>query len=338
MALTDRKEKIIQAIVDEYIVTCEPISSADIQKNYLPSLSSATIRNELSALDAMGYLEQPHTSAGRIPTAQAYKLYFDKLMGQKPLSDKEIEIIRNEFNGRLNEIDDVLRSTAKVISEITSLTGIAYVEDLKLAKISNIKIVRVTSDTAIVIVVTSLGVLKDSFIGISPDIPDDYFRNASICATDAFSGHTIEEAINPDDIITEINAQYKATLEAIISVLKSYASESRKHDFAIVGSAKLLDQPEYDDVVKAKSMLRLLESKEKLVPMLENNDSAEFSLKITEQSGDSPDCAVLTVNLEQDGVSVGKAGVIGPARMDYSKVTAVLAYVGNMLSKMRKDN
>ncbi|MBP5357356.1 MAG: heat-inducible transcription repressor HrcA [Clostridia bacterium] len=338
MSLSERKEKIIQAIVDEYIDTCEPISSSDIQKNYLPELSSATIRNELSALSEMGYLDQPHTSAGRVPTAQAYQLYFEKLMSKKALSKSEEQLIRKAFEGKINEIDEVLRSTARVISEITSLTGIAYVEDIKKAKISSIKIFRITEDSAIVIIVTSLGVLKDSFIGISPDVPDDYFRNASIIATEAFAGHTIDEAISPEDIIKDINMQYKATFEAIVSLLKTYASGSKNYEFAIEGSSKILDQPEYEDVVKARSMLKLLESKEKLMPLLSSAGDSEFTLNIQNASSDEADYAVLTVNLEKDGVNLGKAGVIGPSRMDYSKVTAVLAYIGNMLSKLRDED
>ena len=117
MGISERKEKILQAVVDSYIVSCEPISSSTIRQTYLPELSSATIRNELATLEEMGYLEQPHTSAGRVPTAQAYRLYVDKLMPRRKLSKSELSIVKQYFNEKITEIDDILKNTAKVISE-----------------------------------------------------------------------------------------------------------------------------------------------------------------------------------------------------------------------------
>ncbi|MDE7395038.1 MAG: hypothetical protein K2M95_02815, partial [Clostridiales bacterium] len=139
MGLSGRKEKILQAVVDSYINSCEPISSAEIQEHHLPALSTATIRNELAALEEMGYLAQPHTSAGRVPTAEAYRLYVERLMPRRKLTRSELKTVKRYFNRKITELDDILKSTAKVISEITNLTGVAFSQDAHDAEIQNIK-------------------------------------------------------------------------------------------------------------------------------------------------------------------------------------------------------
>jgi len=152
LGISGRKEKILQAVVDSYINSCEPISSAEIKEHHLPALSTATIRNELAALEEMGYLVQPHTSAGRIPTAEAYRLYVERLMPKRKLTRSELKTVKRYFNRKITELDDILKSTAKVISEITNLTSVAYAQDINDAVIQNIKIVKLTDTTALVII------------------------------------------------------------------------------------------------------------------------------------------------------------------------------------------
>lgn len=195
MAISERKEKIIQAVVDSYIVSCEPISSAEIKENYLPNLSSATIRNELSALEEMGYLAQPHTSAGRVPTAEAYRLYVDKLMPKRKLSKSELKVINSYFDHKITEIDEILRSTAKVISEITSLTGVAVIPNIYGATIESVKIVKITEKSALVIIVTNYGVLKDATITLESDLDEQYYAKASNFISSAFHGRKVSEVV-----------------------------------------------------------------------------------------------------------------------------------------------
>ena len=338
MALSERKEKIIKAVVDSYIDSCEPVSSADIKERHLPSLSTATIRNELATLEEMGYLDQPHTSAGRVPTAEAYKLYVEKLMPERKLTSGELEIVRKYFDHKITEIGDVLRSTAKVISEITNLTGVAYISDVRRAVIDNIKIVKLTEKSALVIIVTNLGVLKDATLSVAEDVRDEYFRSASSFITNAFSGHTIGEVCDCDELVFRITEEYKAVFDTIIEILKSYVVDEHGK-VMLEGSSKLLEQPEYADVGKAKAMFRLLESEKELLPVLESNEEMGLSIKIApEKSGDAPECAVVTATLTNNGVNIGKAGVIGPIRMDYSKIVSVLEYIEKTVSGLSDAN
>ena len=333
MGLTERKEKIIGAVIDSYMDSCQPVSSADIQANYLPALSTATIRNELAALEEMGYLDQPHTSAGRVPTADAYRLYVEKLMPRHELTVNELEVVRKYFDDKILEIDDVLRSTAKVISEITNLAGVAYVRGIGEAVVKNIKIVKITDNLAIVIIVTDLGVLKDATVTVTGDTPEEYFETASKFISGAFNGHTIEELCEPDAIIEQIKEEFKIVFDTIIEILKGYMSDDGKKKIVLEGGSKLLEQPKFSSVSKAKAMFKLLESKEKLAPVLGGGEVG-LTINISPDNDSDTECAIVTANLEANGVNIGKAGVIGPLRMNYPKIISVLDYIGKTINEL----
>ncbi len=335
MGLSGRKEKILQAVVDSYINSCEPISSAEIQEHHLPALSTATIRNELAALEEMGYLVQPHTSAGRIPTAEAYRLYVERLMPKRKLTRSELKTVKRYFNRKVTELDDILKNTAKVISEITNLTGVAFSQDMQEAEIQNIKIVKVSPTTALVIIVTNFGILKDATVSLQESVDDEYCNQASNFITSVFSGHTISEVLKPNALIKQVKKEYEQVFKTVLKILKSYAHEEMVSDIVLEGSAKILEQPEYANLQKAKAMLELLDAKDELVPVLKNNDAMNLNIKITkdnELKEGVPECAIVTANYSVGGVSVGQAGVIGPIRMDYPKVISVLDYIGKTIN------
>lgn len=334
MALSGRKERILKAVVDSYIDSCEPISSSIIQEKYLPEFSSATIRNELASLEDMGYLTQPHVSAGRVPTADAYRLYVDKLMPRRKLSKSEISVVKKYFNRKIKDIDEVVKNTAKVISEITNLTSVAYVEDIRDDVITNIKIVKITPTMALFVIVTDRSIIKDTTANVSEELEEEYFESAGRFATTVFAGKRISE-VTSGKIVKEVHREYKRIFDAIIAILKSY--EVSDTDIAIEGSSKILEQPEFSNLEKARAMLQVLDSKEQLYPVLKSSNM-DLSIKIGgEELSGMPDCAIVTASYDIDGVGVGSAGVIGPMRMDYSKVVSVLDCIGKALSSLDKE-
>ncbi|MCH5162572.1 MAG: heat-inducible transcription repressor HrcA [Clostridiales bacterium] len=337
MGLTSRKEKILQAIVDGYIENCQPVSSAEIRDRHLPALSTATIRNEMAALEEMGYLTQPHTSSGRVPTAEAYRLYVEKLMPRRKLSRSELKIVKRYFNRKVTEIDDMLKSTAKVISEITNLTSVAYVQNADDATVTNIRIVRISNSTALIIIVTDLGVLKDTTVDIGSGITDEYCDRASRIITDIFGGHTISEINKPKALVKQVRKEYEQLFKTIIRIFKSYSHEELQSDIILEGSAKILEQPEYANLQKAKAMLEFLDAKDELIPVLQNSDNMDISIRIgkdNEIRDGMPECAIVTTSYTINGVTVGNAGVIGPIRMDYSKVVSVLDYLSKTVQML----
>lgn len=337
MGLTGRKEKILQAIVDGYIQNCQPVSSSEIREKHLPALSSATIRNEMAALEEMGYLTQPHTSSGRIPTAEAYRLYVEKLMPRRKLSRSELKIVKRYFNKKITELDDMLKSTAKVISEITNLTSIAYVQSNEDAVITNIRIVRITDSTALIIIVTNLGVLKDTTVSIGSGVTDEYCDRASKFITDVFGGRKISEINKPKAIVKEVKKEYSQVFDTVLRILKNYSHDETFSDIVLEGSAKILEQPEYVNLQKAKAMLEFLDAKEELIPVLQNSDDMDISIKIgkdNELRDGMPECAIVTASYKINGMAVGNASVIGPIRMDYSKVVSVLDYLSKTVQML----
>lgn len=337
MGISERKEQIVHAVVDNYISNCTPISSSEIKNNYLPDCSSATIRNELASLEDMGYLSQPHTSAGRVPTAQAYKLYVDKLMPKQKLSSSDIKIINNYFDKKVTEIDKLLQNTAKVISEITNLTSLAVKENIEEDEIKSIQIIKISNSSALVVVVTKLNVYKDAVVEIAEDASEAYCGVASNIATTSFAGHTIKEVINSNDLIMEITQEYEAMFAKIVEVLRNYTNDNDNVMFE--GKLKMLQQPEYSNVQKAKAMLDTLEAKEKLTAVL-HEQVGNISININEDVNDHalPECAIVTTSLNVGGKSVGKAGVIGPIRMDYSKILSVLNYINSITNVFDKED
>lgn len=337
MSISGRKEKILKAVVEHYIVSCEPISSSEIREGNLPELSSATIRNELAALEEMGYLTQPHTSSGRIPTAEAYRLYVDKLMPKRKLSSRELGLIRQYFDGKITEVEDILKKSAKLISEITNLTGVAVSHGIQDARIENIKIVKLDAHRALVIIVTDSDVLKDGCVEFFEDLDEDYFVKAGHFMSDCFKGRTIRELSSPGDIVKEVTDEYRIVFDIIMKMIKEYAVSGFGCDVVLEGSTKLLNQPEYSSVDKAKAMLELLETKEQLVPLIDSGNGVSLNIKICksdEKFSDVPDCAVVTASYSVNGVNIGNAGVIGPMRMNYAKVVSVLDYIGKAIEVM----
>jgi len=337
MAISGRKEKILQAVIDSYITTAAPISSSEIKDKYFDAISSATIRNELAALEDMGYLVQPHTSAGRIPTAEAYRLYVEKLMPRRKLSRQELSTIKRYFNRKITEIDDILKSTAKVISEITNLTSVAYMGNIEAAVIKSVKFVKIDESTALVIIVTDVGILKDATVNLGVDVSQDFFDRVNQFVTEAFAGRQILDIVGAkaEKTLDEIKAEYQAVYKTVYKILKNYAHDEAVSDLVLEGSAKILEQPEYTNLTKAKAMLDMLDAKKQLVPVLKSNDDFSINLKIgkdNEIGQGMPECAIVTATFSQGGKNMGGAGVIGPMRMDYPKVISVLDYISKALS------
>ncbi|MDR0856402.1 MAG: heat-inducible transcriptional repressor HrcA [Clostridiales bacterium] len=331
MPISPRKQKILQAVVEDYINTARAISSADVQAAHLPELSSATIRNELAALEEMGYLSQPHTSAGRVPTPAAYRLYIEQLMPARSLTAQETELIRSYFSVQVTEMRDVLKKAAKVISEITHYTAIARVAEFEDAVIENIRIVRLNADSALVIVVTDRGVLKDSTVRVANDLPDNYFDTAAKLTLAAFRGRWLHELSAPDAIIEIAVQEFRVFFEAVLSIIAAHCAQPGG-DVLLEGVSKIFDHPEYSgSVERARQMIGLLEESEQLLPILEGTGDMRLSIDIGKQETGLDDCAIVSARYVVDGKTIGQTGVIGPIRMNYAKVVSVLDVISRTL-------
>ncbi len=334
MELTDRKKKILKLVVDDYIETAAPVSSKSITEKFTTAISSATIRSELSALEELGYLYQPHTSAGRVPSNEAYKLYVNELMITDKLTYEELDYIETLFNEKTNGVDEVIKNTAKIISELTQYTSLAVTARDSGEVIRNIKLFRFKDDGALLVIVTDNKLLKDSVIQIPSDLTNEKLEKANDILGNFFIGKTFSDVCSADFKLDEAFEGYKAVFHEVIDALREYLTHN--DEVILEGEEKILSHPEYSDINKLKSFMSVVTKKDKVFNLLSNNKSININIKIGSDGYEEipADCSLVTATYTANGVEVGTYGVIGPTRMDYKKVIAVLENVGNILESI----
>ena len=336
MELSDRKKKILQLVVDDYIETAAPVSSKSITEKYMTSISSATVRSELSTLEELGYLSQPHTSAGRVPSKEAYRLYVNELMVKEKLSPKELDYIERIFTEKVNGMDDVIKTTAKVISELTQYTSLALTARDTNETIKNIRLFRFKPDGALLVIVTDTKLLKDTVIDVPAEMSDETVAEANEFLSNVFTGKTLREvcSTNADALQAEFDV-YKTLFAEVIDALKAYVTES--DEVILEGEDKIFAHPEYADVDKLKNFMSVVTSKDKLLTLLsDDGKEVKINVKIGTAGYDEipEDCSLISATYSANGVKIGTYGVIGPIRMDYKKVVAVLENVGRILESI----
>lgn len=342
MKLSDRKRKILKAVVDDYITDAQPVSSKDICERHLSDCSAATVRNELSALESMGYLVQPHVSAGRIPSEKAFRLYVDELMESAPLSEEELEEIDNVFRSKVNGVEDVVKSVAAVISELTNYTSVIISGADTESVIRKVTVVSLSGTSALVIVVTDADVLKDSIIDLPKDMDEKSVSTANDWLNKKFVGKKLSEIAENSNLTTEIGAEFdvfRALYKRVVDIVRKVNRGRR--DVLTAGSGKILDYPEYSDIDKAKNFLEKIEKQEELAEMFDSGEEdIEFTVKIgKEDDSQLPDgCSVVSAKINVKDKTLGSAGVIGPVRMDYGRVISILEHIGELLDKILSDD
>lgn len=331
--LSERKQKILKAVVDEYIASASPISSGEIKAKHFDEISSATIRNELSALEEMGYLIQPHTSAGRIPSKKAYNLYVEKFIERQPLSREEVAIIEDAFNDRFAEIEDIVRRTAKVISDVTNYTSVIVLKNINKVILKEIRLIDLDEHTVLVVIITDSGIIRDKIITLNNNVDSRYIADANAMVNRIFSGKTVNQVKNPDNLVDEGLQEFRELYESIISILESYADKNGDSVY-MDGQSKFLEYPEHDRET-TKDFLSVIDTKERLAAIIDDGTDIEFNVRIgKDENGGINKCAIVTAKYMVHGKEIGHAGVIGPERMDYSKVMSVLKCVSNALDEI----
>ncbi len=336
MRLDDRKFLILQAIIDDYIMTAVPVGSRTISRKSGVGFSPATIRNEMSDLEELGYLDQPHTSAGRVPSAKAYRLYVDRLMKSVDVSDEEAVRIHDHLNHRTAQVEEVIREAAQALSDVTRYTAVVAAPRLDGMTIRRIQLVPVTDTSALMIVVTSAGMVKDHVIPVPEGVEPDHLYAISKMLTAQLSGHPISEA---GHLLVGVFAgltEHRQLMSSVIRALDQQAQEEGVGSLVVGGRSNLLSYPEYSDVEKAKNFLAVLESREKLAPLLNQTGGVEFAVRIGPEINmpEFADCSVVTATYRVGSNTTGTMGIIGPTRMNYARVVSVLNYMGRTISDL----
>lgn len=334
MALDERKYMILQAIIDDYITTAVPVGSRTVSRKSGVSFSPATIRNEMSDLEELGYLASPHTSAGRIPSMKAYRLYVDRLMKVGELAPDETAFIRQHLSRRTGQVNAILRSAAQALSSITNYTAIVAAPSVASLRIKRVQLVQVDDHTVLMVVVTSAGIIKDTLVRV-PDGPDQELLNRlSALMSESLEDRPVTEIRQVFAELFRDLTENRRLFAGIMDALETRLEAEEKTDIVIGGPDKMLHYPEYSDIGRARDILTVLESRDKLYPLLRGGSAMEFTIRIGPETGvpELSDCSVITATYKVDDDTAGTLGILGPVRMDYGHVIATLGYMGRLLT------
>ena len=335
MDLSERKLKILQAIVSDFITTSEPVGSRTLSKRPDIDLSPATIRNEMSDLEEMGYLTHPHTSAGRVPSDKAYRLYVDQLMKSDDIPAENKKEIVERLGSDAQELDETVEHAAKLLSEMTNLVSFAITPNRSESKINYINFLPVDDSTVVLMIVCEDGKVTNSAIKMNAPYTEDNLTLMSKVMTHNFKGKAVSTLLT-ENIAQTFETDMKSLQSLSGSVVPSFMKTLEKMlnvDLYMDGYSNIFRLPEYNDVAKAKNFLEKVTNKDEFTNVLVNRDKGLMITIGDENSEDLKDCALITADYKVNGKLVGRLGVIGPKRMKYGEVTSVIKYITDNLSK-----
>ena len=338
MALSDRKKRILRAIVEAYIATAEPVGSKAVAQLAGLDVSTATIRNEMADLTEQGYLEQPHTSAGRIPSAAGYRLYVNELMDRQQLTIQETQRINDALNLKMEELDRVIDRAGKVLSQLSDYPVFTMAAAKERATVKRFDLLMVEENAFIAVVMTDSSVVKNKLIHIPGQLTDPQLQMLSAVLNSSFVGLSREEM---EETLDKMETRTAPGAFELIALVVEFAMEvlegQREQKFRTAGITHLLEHPEYRSLDKAKPLMAYLseESDEPRLPATLDTGKNMNILIGPENVNDAlKDTSVVMASYDIGDNIRGVIGVVGPTRMDYAKVTARLSYFADSLTRM----
>lgn len=332
--LNERKKKILQIIIEDYISSAEPVGSRTIARKYDLGLSPATIRNEMSDLELLGYLEQPHTSAGRIPSAQAYRFYVDALIEPGTLTDNDMALIDGWYNERRRNIDDIFQSTAKILSRMTQNVSMVLTNQQTIANFCYLKFLPLDSQHAILCIVADDGSIDTNVVdiplGMSSEEMDYLAGKMSKLLEDRnLSDISVEILQNVHTDVVEDKLIFSSLLQAV----RKMTGRRQEQKVFLGGTKQLLNQPEFRDVERVRNLLGILEEEKVLKDLLQGGEDSALKVTIGSENKFTgiQDCSMVQATYRLNGQIVGTMAVLGPTRMEYGKVISVMDYLHKYL-------
>lgn len=340
--LDQRKRRILQAIIDDYISTAEPVGSRTIARKYDLGVSPATIRNEMSDLELLGYLEQPHTSAGRIPSPKGYRFYVDCLLNPPQISERDAVLINSWYQAKVRRIEELFQETARVLSRVTRNISLVLAPQISHCKFKYLQFLPLDDQRVILVIVTDTGFFENKIISIPQGTDVHDLQRIANCINTRLAGLAFDKIKH--SLLREIKQELLNDAElfdiALEMVHETIVSQNNERLY-LGGATQLLTQPEFRDVDKYKSLLGVLEQEQLMCDLLHTKDDDGVNVTIGDENKYSgiQDCSVVQATYRVDGQVVGTIAVLGPTRMEYGKVMAVLDFMhrhlGNILQKYR---
>ena len=336
--LKSRKNKILELIIDRYVDTAMPVSSRAISQKLRNVLSPATIRNVMSDLEEEGFIMHPHTSAGRMPTKKGYRYYVDTLMQVKLLTEDEKRQVDAVFKDKMDELDNLIKKTSKLLSVITNEASIIALPLFKMSSFKQIELVQLSGRKLLAVLITKNGILKNIIIETDEPLKDsDLLRIKKILNTqfNGISLYQIRKSLASQLLLQRDSFFY--VLDKAKSIVDSMLANIKENDFCFEGASNILQQPEFNDLDKIAKFLKVMEAPEGLSSFIRRDYEKEGvniyiddEIDIDELCG----CSIITCNYALTDDFFGTLGIIGPMRMEYSKIISVVNYIADILGDM----
>ena len=339
MELTARKKQILKVVTERYIDSAEPVGSKYIAEAMGGSVSSATIRNELADLVELGYLEQPHTSAGRIPSAKGYRLFVNELMEKRNVSTEEAAEINAALTGKMQEMDAVIAQAGKMVSSFVNYPAYSVAAGKSRATVRRYDLLPVDEGSFIAVVMTDDSRVKSQVIRSELNVPTDQLSALANLLNSHFVGIPVEDMGGK---LMAIAGQLGAELFMPLSLTVDYATgvmdRGNQNQVFTTGQSQLFMQPEFQDLAKANDIMSLLTDQKDNLPVLDENTPMQILIGPENVNEALRDASVVVASYDIGDNMRGLIGVVGPTRMDYAKVAARLSYFAESLTKMFGKN
>lgn len=327
MQMDERKRKILRAIVLDYIATAEPIGSRTIARKFDLGVSSATIRNEMADLEDLGLIEQPYTSAGRIPSDAGYRYFVDCLMDPQELSEEHKETIERENTKRIHEIQEVISHTSKLLSELTSLTSIVLGPHKGKSTFGKMHFLPYQPGQVIMVIVKENGVVENHIIEVGENVSAEELQHVAGVFNEKMRGYSLGQVKRSllHEIYSELSRQrllIDNTLDMLRTILDDHDGEERVY---LGGTLNMLNQPEFKDLAKVKTLFRVFEENQSLRKLLHPyHEGLNVTIGGENMLKEFRDCSLISATYKVNGITIGAVGVLGPTRMDYAKVISIV--------------
>lgn len=334
--MDERKKNVLHAIIKDYVSTAEPVGSRTIAKKYDLGVSPATIRNEMSDLEELGYIEQPHTSAGRIPSDKGYRYYVDCLMEKEKLNHKEQNFISQNFQRKITELDQIMHQTCHLLSQLTNYTALIVVPQVSKGHLDKIQLIPISPFKVLVVIITDNGFVNHRVLELPDFIEPQHLSALGEFLDQKLHGLNMEQVNRT--LLRELCMQMserKQLMHVALELMEQALLQRREERVFLGGALNMFNQPEFRDVSKIQALLAILEEDEIVKKLLQKNMARGLDISI---GGEMPyqgvsECSMITATFHVNGRPGGSVGVLGPTRMTYSKAVSLVEYITEQLSE-----
>jgi heat-inducible transcriptional repressor len=333
---SERMRRILGAVIEDYIHTAEPVGSKGVAKNF--NLSSATIRSIMSDLEEVGFLTQPHTSAGRVPTEKGFRFYVDYLLNIHELADEEREAIRSKYLGNQVEAQDLFRGTSRILSSSSHYLGVVWAPKMSLAVLQRVEFVKLKRHWVMAILVSPTGLVYHRVVEVEEDFSQSELDHLSAYMNSSLAGLTLQQA--KERLVDQMKVEksiYDRLFDQALRLAEKALSLNDETDVFIEGRTNIIHEPEFGNISIMTDLFRAFEEKATLVKLLDrcmNPKGVRIAIGSESEIQEMETCSLVTSTYSYKGEVLGALGVIGPRRMNYSKVIPIVDYTAKLLTEI----